>query len=882
MIKLFSEEVYATFTNSDHNIITVESFEEVFFDVFEFEINGTKYIAEKETTYKGSPVVSIPVVEGSTEKRVPFILNKGDRFEVLYNKETSLDIKGQIVEESTEKSTEEDIFKKINVVEEEDSFTDILTSYKEDILLEVESTKKLAEEYAERVKLQKIEEADRTIQEKHAAVKELLVEAKDELLDEFNRALVESRSDSEVYNEQKHSNLEKLLTVRIEDNFNTFFENNNERIEEIASTLTNRVESIADELLEKRIDPALESVVNECESKLELISNTIDSTFHNLEDKVLGKVEGGLVESRDHVEAVEQTLITQNVELSDKIKKGVDKALGRIGNIKTSISDLEKTVTERVNASDESIGLLEERLLKQLQDVDENIHSYYDDKIDKVKTHVKDLTIEQRDYFTNLIEESKQNLLKQIEDDSSSIILEERLDPKKGEKNFQSSIKRLKKILQKDISDKFTNEISSLKKLIEYSAGGGGIAKQFANGGVMNGDLTVVGNISAYNYLGLEGLSYDDSLLQASSGNWESTYTTVSANSASWGSAAIGDFCGSVVTMDQLSSCGTGVISISSELAMNDYPITKLHYIDWDLDHTLAAQEGRLSWNDDDGTLDLGLKGGNVNLQLGMEQVIRVKASEDIVNGQAVFIDDASGNNPIVTIASSDSELESHSVIGLATEDINNNQHGYITTEGMVRDLNTEFIPVGEIVYLGTNGALLSAVPSALDHEVRLGYCVRQHQNQGIVYVNISLGEHISNLHDVVVDTPQDKDLLQYNALSGVWENVHYKEVIHDYLVPQTLIDQATVTYDASSGINALLTLTADRTLSTITNALSGSSGTLTVIQDAVGGHLLTLDAGYNIVAGDVAATVDMGPNELAQLSWFTHDCVNFYIWSTV
>jgi hypothetical protein len=878
MIKLFSEEVDAIFTNSDHNIITVESFEEVFFDVFEFEINGIKFIAEKEATHKGSPVISIPVVEGSTEKRVPFLLNKGDRFEVLYNKDTSLNIKGQIVEESVE----ENILEDVAVIEEEDSFTDKLTTYKEDILLEVESTKKLAEEYAERVKLQKIEEADRTIQEKHAAVKELLVEAKDELLDEFNRALVESRSDSETYNEQKHSNLEKLLTVRIEDNFNTFFENNNERIEEIASTLTNRVESIADELLEKRIDPALESVVGECESKLELISNTIDNTFYNLEDKVLGKVKGSLSESRDHVEAVEQTLITQNVELSDKIKKGVDKALGRIGNIRSSVLDLEKTVTERVDASDENIGLLEVKILKELQDVDTNIHSYYDDKIDKVTNHVEDLTVEQKKYFTNMIEESKQFLLNQIKTDASSIVLKEGLDPQKGTKDFDKSAKKLKKTLEKSISDRFTNEITSLKRLVELSSGGGTVAKQFAAGGVMNGDLTVVGNISAYNYLGLEGLSYDDSLLQASSGNWESTYTTVSANSASWGSAAIGDFCGSVVTMDQLSSCGTGVISISSELAMNDYPITKLHYIDWDLDHTLAAQEGRLSWNDDDGTLDLGLKGGNVNLQLGMEQVVRVKASEDIVNGQAVFISDAAGNNPIVTIASSDLELESHSVIGLATEDINNNQHGYITTEGMVRDLNTEFIPVGEIVYLGTNGALLSAVPSALDHEVRLGYCVRQHQNQGIVYVNISLGEHISNLHDVVVDTPQDKDLLQYNALSGVWENVNYKEVIHDYLVPQTLIDQATVTYDASSGINALLTLTADRTLSSITNAPSGSSGTLTVIQDAVGGHLLTLDSGYTVVAGDITATANMGPNELAQLSWFTHDCVNFYIWSTV
>ena len=86
MIKLFSEEVNPTFTNSVHNILTVESYEEVFFDVFEFEINGTKYIAEKDSTFKGSPVISIPVVEDGVSKSISFILTEGDRFEVLYNK----------------------------------------------------------------------------------------------------------------------------------------------------------------------------------------------------------------------------------------------------------------------------------------------------------------------------------------------------------------------------------------------------------------------------------------------------------------------------------------------------------------------------------------------------------------------------------------------------------------------------------------------------------------------------------------------------------------------------------------------------------------------------------------------------------------------------
>ena len=46
-MRLFSEKVTPTFTSSDLNILTVEDFQEIFFDVFEFEINGNKFIAEK-------------------------------------------------------------------------------------------------------------------------------------------------------------------------------------------------------------------------------------------------------------------------------------------------------------------------------------------------------------------------------------------------------------------------------------------------------------------------------------------------------------------------------------------------------------------------------------------------------------------------------------------------------------------------------------------------------------------------------------------------------------------------------------------------------------------------------------------------------------------
>ena len=86
-MRLFSEKVQPTFTNSGHNILTVESLEEVFFDVFELEINGEKFIAERESSYRGSPVVSLPVEIGGSKYKALFILNKGTQ-EILFNEKT--------------------------------------------------------------------------------------------------------------------------------------------------------------------------------------------------------------------------------------------------------------------------------------------------------------------------------------------------------------------------------------------------------------------------------------------------------------------------------------------------------------------------------------------------------------------------------------------------------------------------------------------------------------------------------------------------------------------------------------------------------------------------------------------------------------------------
>ena len=71
-------------------------------------------------------------------------------------------------------------------------------------------------------------------------------------------------------------------------------------------------------------------------------------------------------------------------------------------------------------------------------------------------------------------------------------------------------LKGIKSELEKIIGTRFSTELMALKRLIEMSSGGGSVAVQFANGGTMNGNLTVVGTISASQYLGIPASTSTD------------------------------------------------------------------------------------------------------------------------------------------------------------------------------------------------------------------------------------------------------------------------------------------------------------------------------------------------------------------------------------
>lgn len=216
-----------------------------------------------------------------------------------------------------------------------------------------------------------------------------------------------------------------------------------------------------------------------------------------------------------------------------------------------------------------------------------------------------------------------------------------------------------------------------------------------------------------------------------------------------------------------------GGLNLNGTLDMNDNAIVDVGYIDFDLINGIAAAEGRLVWNDTDGTLNLGLKGGTVNLQIGQEHVIRAtnKTGVTITNGTPVYLFGVQGNRP--TIAPADSDFATgvgFRTIGVATEDILNNDSGYVTTRGLVRGVDTRALVAGLPLYLKNGGGYQQTPPAAPDITVIMGQCITAVED-GILLIDVTTIPNLSALSDVDLTSIANKDIVWWDTSSNTWLN---------------------------------------------------------------------------------------------------------------
>lgn len=206
---------------------------------------------------------------------------------------------------------------------------------------------------------------------------------------------------------------------------------------------------------------------------------------------------------------------------------------------------------------------------------------------------------------------------------------------------------------------------------------------------------------------------------------------------------------------------------------LNIASLESVNFIDFNTAYMDGVAEGRLQWNTPDGTLEFGLPGGDVNLQIGQEILIRGKNDTGITitNGQAVRISGVSGSRPTFGLAEADVPATAGS-IGLATEDISNGNNGYVTTFGLVRDVNTSDWNVGDRLYVSnTAGELTSTAPTSTERIIFIGIVIVSNPSSGVIWVDPINVSYLSELSGVTITAVDGNDIIAYDSDSGIWVN---------------------------------------------------------------------------------------------------------------
>ena len=258
-------------------------------------------------------------------------------------------------------------------------------------------------------------------------------------------------------------------------------------------------------------------------------------------------------------------------------------------------------------------------------------------------------------------------------------------------------------------------------------------------------------------------------------------------------------------------------------------------------DTTAAATNavGKVYWDAAQGTLDVGLLGGNVVTRIGQTLVAFVTNAEatTITKGQVVYLFGAQGDRATVKLAYNTSDATSAKTFGVVAENIGPNQTGFVMCQGVLEGLNLGAFTAGDTLYLGaTPGSLTATKPAAPNHLVYVGLVERANPGNGQLYVKVQNGYELNEIHDVQIITPQNGQTLIYDATTSLWKNANLT---------------------AGSGIsvtNGAASITVSNT-----GVLSFSGGTTGLTPATSTTGVVTLGGTLNVAHGGTGATTASG-----------------------
>ena len=166
------------------------------------------------------------------------------------------------------------------------------------------------------------------------------------------------------------------------------------------------------------------------------------------------------------------------------------------------------------------------------------------------------------------------------------------------------------------------------------------------------------------------------------------------------------------------------------------------------------------------------LLSGTANAR-NLEVYVRNQTGSTIPAGSIVYINGATGNRPTITLAQANNDANSAQTMGFTKTSIANNAFGFVVVRGEVENLNTSALTEGVQLYLSptTAGTWTTTKPSAPQHLVYVGICVRAHPTLGVILVAVQNGYELPELHDVKITSPTNGQVLKYDSTQSLWVN---------------------------------------------------------------------------------------------------------------
>ena len=193
---------------------------------------------------------------------------------------------------------------------------------------------------------------------------------------------------------------------------------------------------------------------------------------------------------------------------------------------------------------------------------------------------------------------------------------------------------------------------------------------------------------------------------------------------------------------------------------------------------------GEVEYNDTQGSLIQGLKGGNVTNVIGQQlhQRVNNRTGATLFKGTAVYLSGSQGNRITAAKALATSDPTSANTFGIVAESIGDNASGYVITEGLITGINTSTLVEDSAVYLSPTvaGGLTSTKPQAPNHGVYIGVCVKSNAGSGELFVKIKNGLELDELHDVLITSPASNASLYYKSSEGIWRDTTAALLVSD------------------------------------------------------------------------------------------------------